>query len=360
MSYETTLFAHIAPRLTDRIEDVAVDALGHILSQSESARNALAEMLRAGGIEVGSIDSVQTQVIGEEGERPDLVGFDDDGTERVLIEAKFWAGLTQNQPNHYLERLERKSHGRPAALLFVAPAARLETLWPELCRRAEIEYGAIAGDSESGALRSAVADGKRRLLLTSWAALLDLMATQANNATDTTAEADIRQLRGLTARMDADAFLPWRSEDLGPEFARRMLGVAQLVDDATNRLRSAGVVSLGGLRITPLRRGYGRYIHLGSVVTWFGIHFPAWARHGDTPLWLSFHAGLPERLRQAGLADRMVGLEGRFCIPIALPTGVEYDTVLDSVVASLKGIAEQLSSTAPSQSVEPEQEQNSG
>ena len=153
MSYETTLFAHIAPRLTDRIEDVAVDALGHILSQSESARNALAEMLRAGGIEVGSIDSVQTQVIGEEGERPDLVGFDDDGTERVLIEAKFWAGLTQNQPNHYLERLERKSHGRPAALLFVAPAARLETLWPELCRRAEIEYGAIAGDSESGALR---------------------------------------------------------------------------------------------------------------------------------------------------------------------------------------------------------------
>ena len=357
MSYETTLFAHIAPRLTDRIEDVAVDALGHILSQSESARNALAEMLRAGGIEVGSIDSVQTQVIGEEGERPDLVGFDDDGTERVLIEAKFWAGLTQNQPNHYLERLPQD---RPAALLFVAPAARLETLWPELCGRAEIEYGAIAGDSESGALRSAVADGKRRLLLTSWAALLDLMATQANNATDTTAEADIRQLRGLTARMDADAFLPWRSEDLGPEFARRMLGVAQLVDDATNRLRSAGVVSLGGLRITPLRRGYGRYIHLGSVVTWFGIHFPAWARHGDTPLWLSFHAGLPERLRQAGLADRMVGLEGRFCIPIALPTGVEYDTVLDSVVASLKGIAEQLSSTAPSQSVEPEQEQNSG
>ena len=205
-----------------------------------------------GGIEVGSIGSVQTQVIGEEGERPDLVGFDDDGAERVLIEAKFWAGLTQNQPNHYLERLPQD---RPAALLFVAPAARLETLWPELCRRAKIEYGKTADYSELGALRSAVVDGKCRLLLASWAALLDLMATQANNAEDRTAEADISQLRGLTARMDADAFLPWRSEDLGPEFARRTLGVAQLVDDATNRLRSAGVVSLGGLRIHAIEEG---------------------------------------------------------------------------------------------------------
>ena len=80
-------------------------------------------------------------------------------------------------------------------------------------------------------------------------------------------------------------------------------------------------------------------------MTWFGIHFPAWARHSDTPLWLSFHAGLPERLRQAGLADRMIGLEGRFCIPIELPTGVEYDAVLDSVVASVRNIAERFTAS---------------
>ena len=42
------------------------------------------------------------------------------------------------------------------------------------------------------------------------------------------------------------------------------------------------------------------------------------------------------------LADKMVELEGRYCIPVALPTGVEYDVVLDSVVASLRSIADQL------------------
>ena len=45
MSTNTTLFAHIAPWLTDRIEDVAVEALGYILSNSEAARRALAETL---------------------------------------------------------------------------------------------------------------------------------------------------------------------------------------------------------------------------------------------------------------------------------------------------------------------------
>ena len=38
----------------------------------------------------------------------------------------------------------------------------------------------------------------------------------------------------------------------------------------------------------------------------------------------------------------MVELEGRYCIPVELPTGLEYDAVLDSVVDSLKCIADQL------------------
>ena len=340
MSTETTLFAHITPRLTDRIEDVAVEALGYILSQSPAARNALTDTLKAGGIEVGSIDSVQTQVIGEERDRPDLVGFDEDRAERVLIEAKFWAGLTQNQPNQYLKRLPQDT---PAALLFVAPAARLETLWPELRKRAEQEHE-LTVESETGDLRvAAVAGGERRLLLTSWAALLDRMATRSGANADRAAEADIRQLRGLTARMDADAFLPWRSEDLGPEFARRMLGVAQLVDDATNRLKRDGLVSTKGLRVTPWRTGYGRFISLGGVALWFGIHFEGWARHDDTPLWLSINPGYAgERLAEANLLDKTVKLGWRLGLPIELPTGVEYDAVLDSVVASLKRIAEQL------------------
>ena len=49
--------------------------------------------------------------------RPDLVGLDRTmGKECVLIEAKFWAGLTDRQPKAYLDRLDPGK-----ALLFVAP-----------------------------------------------------------------------------------------------------------------------------------------------------------------------------------------------------------------------------------------------
>ena len=95
------------------------------------------------------VTHVYTQVTGEEGERPDLVGYDDEGIERVLIEAKFWAGLTENQPNAYLERSPDNS---PSVLLFVAPEARLNTLWPELCRRIERTGIELAPDSKSPAV----------------------------------------------------------------------------------------------------------------------------------------------------------------------------------------------------------------
>ena len=205
MSTDKTLSSLNAPKRTDPTEDAAVDALGHILSQSEAARRALESTLREGGTAVGSLAGVRAEVIGGEGERPSLAGYDDEGAVRVLIEAMCWAGLTRSQPNGYFKRLPLD---RPAAVLFVAPAARLGTLWPELCRRADEQF-TIIGATTPGDLRAAtVSGGERRLMLTSWAALLDLMERVASGAGDREAEADIGQLRELIDRIDAEACQP--------------------------------------------------------------------------------------------------------------------------------------------------------
>ncbi|MCY4412228.1 MAG: hypothetical protein OXC27_17370 [Caldilineaceae bacterium] len=343
MPIDKTLFAHIARTHTDKVENVAVRALGHILSQSEAAREALAETLQLGGTEVGLLGKVQTQATGEKGGIPDLSVKADDGTEPVLIEAKFDAPLTPNQPNGYLEQLPRC---RPAALLFVAPAARIETLWPVLRKRAEEVYK-LTVSSEFGKLRSAsIACGERRLMLTSWADLLDRMETKANKAGDTAAEADIIQLRGLTDQMDAEIFLPWRSEDLGPEFARRMLSLIAFVDDSTDRGCDVGFLDIRGNDRQPRYEGYGRHMEIGGVAAWFGYIFDGWAQHENTPLWLLFKPDTLEHLQKAGLAETRVvqwrTKDWRYCIPIALPTRVERENALDSVVASLREIAEQL------------------
>ena len=133
----TTLFSQILPIFTGQTERAATEALRHILQQSAAAQESMQGMLLNAGADVGSLTRFKTEVAGDEGERVDLVCSDGDGVERVLIEAKFWAGLTDNQPNTYLARLPEDTH---SALLFVAPAQRLETLWPELCRRAEQQH----------------------------------------------------------------------------------------------------------------------------------------------------------------------------------------------------------------------------
>ena len=110
-AHHQTLLAKLAPKFGPQTENLAVDALGHILSGSKAARLALSKMIEAGGAVVGEIAQVRTQAAGKEGERPDLAGFDRDGRERVLIEAKFWAGATE-----MLAHLERQG------LLASAPA----------------------------------------------------------------------------------------------------------------------------------------------------------------------------------------------------------------------------------------------
>ncbi|MDE0197235.1 MAG: hypothetical protein OXK78_03515 [Caldilineaceae bacterium] len=200
MSSGTTRSSPGEPGHTDRSEDAVGEALGHILSHSEAARSALATTLREGGTAVGTVAGVRSQDIDEE-ELPSLAGLDEEGVVRVLVQPVLWAGLSQGQPNAYFKGLPLD---RPAALLFVAPAARLARLWPELCRRADEQF-TIIGATTPGDLRAAtVSGGERRLMLTSWDALLGLMERVVSGAGDGEAEIGIGQLRELIDRMDAE------------------------------------------------------------------------------------------------------------------------------------------------------------
>ncbi len=352
MAEDRTLLAHLVLKLATHPENVAVEALGHILSSSAPTRMALEDLLRAGGADTGPIVRVETQVTGEEGERPDLVGFDDCGAKRLLIEAKFWAGLTESQPVAYLRHLPQD---KPSALLFVAPAARSETLWPELRRRVEEAKDiALGTDAKHAGLVSATAGEGRRLMLTSWKALLGPMASQASAVGDARADIDIQQLLGLTQQMDEDAFLPLRPDEFGPEFPRRMRGLRRLIDDAVGRGRDCGWANLSGVKVAPQATGYGRYARLGREAAWagvwFGVNINRWARQRSTPLWLAFYDWrgtldlVDVRRKLDPLLEEdppgVLDVSGRPYAPVYLPTGVEYDAVLDAVVTRLKHIAD--------------------
>ena len=335
MAENDTLLAHLSPRLTSRTEDIAVKALEYILKSSEAAVRSLENLIREGGLEIDRISRVATWSSGPEMTIPDLVGFDERNKERMLIEAKFWAGLTEHQPNGYLNRLP---NDEPSVLLFVAPEARIETLWTSIRRRVEdagqeLEDAGVSMDR----MRSAAMVGtKKHLMLVSWLSLLGSMQTGANNAGDSGIEADIRQLRGLTQREDSRAFMPLRAEELGPSFIHRMVQFRSLARDAIDKGKREGWI-VGNGRSGQWLGGYGWPIQLDGVSAWFGVHGDLWAREGDTPLWL--------QINDIGIEVIPEGTSRKFHLiltqyntiaaPINLKTGVEHDDVVDNVVDSI-------------------------
>ena len=341
---QQTLLAHLAlqKKFSDKYENIAVEALGHILSTSPAAVRALEDVLQTGGAAIGEIARVETQASGEEGTRPDLAGRDTEGVERVLIEAKFGAGLTENQPVTYLERLPEN---QSSVLLFVAPAERLESLWTELCRlvaEAEIVLS-------SGPLRSATTSGKRRLMLISWTDLLDRMAPRASTSRESHTESDIHQLRGLAEQMDKEVFLPLRPEELGPEFPCRLRSLEQLVDNVIERLEQKELAAKVKGGASRSNTAYGERLQLSGAGAWFGIDHWKWAEVRDTtPLWLHFNAAwhsvqpfseIRECLQPLG-PELFEDGDDVLVVPIYPPVSVEYDAVLNAVVARIKEVAE--------------------
>ncbi len=316
----TTLFAQILPMFTGQTERAATEALRHILQQSASARQALEGILRDAGVDVAKLTRFQTEVGGENGERVDLVCSGEDGGERVLLEAKFWAGLTDNQPNTYLARLPEDGH---SALLFVAPAQRMETLWPVLCARAATDHD-LTVLSDSGEIRiSGIGTSARKMVATSWRTLLEAIKSRASLAGDETAVRDVEQLLGLTEREDSGAFLPIHEDELGEKVPRRMINFANLVHNAVERAVGKGWADTSGLRVTPQWYGDGRYLRLHGVSVWFGINIQQWSGHGLAPLWVQSQ-------------------DNNQWYPIAVRTGVEYDEVLDYIVEQMDTIGQNL------------------
>ena len=334
----STLFAQILPMFTNQTERVATEALRHILQQSEPARNALERMLLDAGVEVGSLTGFLTEVAGEEGERVDLVCYDDLGTERVLIEAKFWAGLTDNQPNTYLARLPKDTH---SALLFVAPAQRIETLWPELCARAETDYR-LTMLSESGDVRSSTVDGSEgKMMAISWRTVLERMALRANADEDAVTVMDITQLRGLTDDKEVNITSSLIEEELKAGYRGSVPDcLKRLVDDVIERAkRNPRIKNIG--RRSSSAGSYHRYFWLAGQYVWLGIYPQQWTYHRNTPLWLWFipFSGVPRHLLEPYSMEYCgSGRDEYIHLPIHLQTCVEYDTMLENTLLQIEHI----------------------
>jgi hypothetical protein len=341
----TTLFGYLVHRLSPQPENLATEAFAYVLGESPTAKNAFIDLIRNRVRELPGDLEFRTQVVGEGKEVPDLVGMDALGHEVLITEAKFWAGLTDNQPVAYLRRLP---NDRPAALLFLCPQLRVKTLWAELLQRCT-DAGLIPTKlEESGTMLHARFHDSRRLVLTSWPAVLSILDTQLGAKGDDQTRGDLHQLDGLCQLMDSDAFLPITPEDFAPAIPKRIRQYFDLIDDVVSQLEREGLACTKGMLKPGRVDGYRRYMLIRGNGCYVGLRWRLWATERETPFWLRIQdqnwKTTPE-LRKAlsplegEKPPRLIANEGKLYVPLSLPIGKERNAVLLEVANQVRRVA---------------------
>ena len=179
-------------------EPAATKAFAYILnSDQELARAFVAQVLAQTGVAPFLPGRIEGR-FDQDGNRPDLVIHDAADHPRLIVEFKFWARFTDNQPVGYLNLFPEDAK---SALLFVVPGQRVESVWGELRRRCE-DDGLGLGEEAVGQAMTRVQigppDGNRVLAITSWEHVFEGLLQGAGNPGT---ESDLHQLKGLTEQV---------------------------------------------------------------------------------------------------------------------------------------------------------------
>ena len=275
-----SLLGQFYHRIKGSQEDIASEGLTYILKKSVRARKAIDQMVRLStGLEFSDL-SYRTQAVGDELERPDISGIDEDGQEVLLIEAKFWSSLTKNQPNAYLKRLCENS-----VLIFLVPSLRVRVVYEEVLRKMAEEYPDVEADPKTQKIK--VSQSNKFVIVKSWDEILNAIKSALLQEGNSALVSDIDQIIGFCEAVDSSSFQPISASDLSPDIARKINSYYDVVDKVVDELknRMAGV-STEGAQKTPQRYGYRRYFSIRNLGLAMCLEMKFWEKHADTPFWL--------------------------------------------------------------------------
>lgn len=276
-----SLLGNFYSRIRGAQEDIASESLVYILNQSLESRNVIHRWIK----KVTSLNLTdlyyQTQTVGENNERPDISGMDESGKEVLLIEAKFWAALTQNQPNAYLKRL-----GKNTVLLFLVPSLRTRIIFDEVKFRISENEQKLDTDNESLTIR--IPDTNQFVIVKSWHELLISIKSSVEPTQNIPLLSDINQIIGLCDEIDNNAFQPIRDIDLAPDIPKRINSYYDVIDKVVDELKARNVgFSTKGLLKTPQRYGYHRFFGTHDWGLNLALKLDLWEKYADTPFWFS-------------------------------------------------------------------------
>lgn len=338
-----SLLAHMYSHIRGSQEDIATYSIEHIVSSSPELNKAFTGMLETALHEqLGESIRYNCQATGKQMERPDISGINPDGKEVVLCEAKFYAGLTDNQPNTYLDRLKEENG---IGLVFICPAKRKEGLWRSLIN--------LCGERKLEQLAEyCVSVDEVRMSIITWDEIFETLRRTAAS-TDPASMSDIYQFESFCKLMDDSAFIPFKGEDFGPENARKEERHYQVMDSVVTHLLADKTLgaSTNRLKATAYRNGYVRYIIVLNHALAVAYDRQNWSDPAteETPFWLTINERdfkqpieYQQIFKKYPASYRRVTSSGPVALPLFAQTGYTLDEVAkdikDQIVSYIKDL----------------------
>ncbi len=277
-----SLLARFFNQIKSSQEDIASESLSYILQNSDFAKNEFNKRIHhITKIELPEL-SYETQITETGLGRTDISGFDSKRNEMVIIEAKFWASLTEHQPISYLKRQKSNS-----VLVFICPSKRKSSLSVELIKKLNennIEFKRI-DDSNSLELSN-----KQFILIQSWKEILDSLKYELEKNHEQGLVSDIDQIIGFCNVIDENSFIPLNDKDLSPEIGKVISSYYELTNEVIDELiKHTKEYSTKGLTEGKPKDntfGYYKYRRYYGYIITFGLNYGYWSKFADTPFWI--------------------------------------------------------------------------
>ena len=256
---QNSLLAHIASNFIVEYENVANSGICYLLNQYQTAREVLKARLELDKIPSSFVTELATKQNG----RPDVTGLSQSGEKQIIIEGKFWANLTDNQPKNYLQELSKNGK-----LLFLVPEKRLISLKAQIEKR----FNGI----------------NSKIVIYSWLDFLNQIERENHKNHNHKLASDLLQIKGLCQKMDTEGMPPLSISDLDPMNGKRLCHFSNIIDECNAILREWEYADFKKLKTQSSKYGHGFYFWGYSFGCYLHFDSKKWFTHDNhTPIWLS-------------------------------------------------------------------------
>jgi len=342
----SSLFGHLATRFASHPENLATEALLYILKNTNLGNSLFTSYMSRFEDDFPKVTRFSSQVVSEENAIPDMVGTDKTGSPVIIVENKFWAELTPNQPLGYLPLLPNNG---ASALCFVCPQERIHVLNGELNRLVEGsgQYPKYENIQKSDDIIFNRVIDQKYLLVTSWRKVLADLKNLIDPIEERSQLDDLHQLNGLCEEMDQQGFFPLREHEIGNlEIPKRVLNYLDLIDAIYEELKSQEIATGDGLQKTSTGKWSGRYMNFrkkGEYVGRLALDFESWQKFGRSPIWLSFVDAEWGRGREgsellAKFNVEIFELGGGCCLPVYLSPNTDRRKIIEDASHQIEEI----------------------